>query len=301
MPSVLSINAGQDPAGIGVRLAQGFRRHSAWDFHSIARFQTYIDYPVDRTWDDAGRLWAAADVVHLHNNFATARLFEGRRKPSVIHHHGTMFRQSPAELLAETRERRAVGIASTLDLYLMAPDELVWVPAPYDVDGLARLRRRNRGRLRVVTAPTDRAIKSTDALIAACRDLPVDLVIVERADWQTCLREKATADIVFDQVQLGYGCNAIEAMAMGIPVIAGAAAETLAEYRRRFGSLPFHPATEPTIGDALAELIASPALRAEIGERGQRHARAFHDERTVTRQMEGLYELARRRFLTNMH
>lgn len=294
---ILSVNAGQDLAGTGIRLKQAFDRYSDSTFNSIARSETYIRYPTDRPWDDARELWDRADVVHLHNNFRTAEILEAGSKPAVIHHHGTFFRENHEALLAETKRRRAVGVAATLDLYLAAPDELEWLPAAYDPDWLASLRTPlDLGRIRIATAPTDRAIKSTDAFISAIiklkRRYPITLTLIERQSWSRCLARKASADIFFDQVKLGYGCNAIEAMGMGIPVVAGADHATLAEYRRRFGELPFKVATDETIAQSLVELIESPDLRHEIGERGRQHVRMWHSEHAVVSQLEGIYQRA---------
>lgn len=300
--SVLSVNAGADTAGQGIRMKQGFNRHAPdWSFHSIARTDTYIAYPIDLPWSkrEVERLWDEADVVHLHNNFRTASILERRRgdKPAVIHHHGTMFRASRNELLKETRSRGAIGIVSTLDLYLMAPDELEWLPAPYDVGWLGTLRIPiNDGKIRIGSAPTNRHIKSTDAFLAAVKrleqDYPIELVLIEREAWADCLARKATVDIFFDQVILGFGCNAIEAWGMGIPVVAGASDATLDEYERRFGGLPFYHATEDTIYEALRELVESPDLRAKYGEIGQIHARTYHDDAKVVAQLQDIYHRA---------
>ena len=300
--SVLSVNAGADTAGQGVRMAQGFARHAPdWSFRSVARTGTYIAYPTDLDWDNkvVESLWHEADVVHLHNNFRTAVIFEKRAgdKPAVIHHHGTMFREGRKSLLEETRKRGAIGIVSTLDLYLIAPDELEWLPAPYDVDWLATLRNPiSDGKIRIGSAPTNRRIKSTDAFLDAvdrlAHDYPIELVLIEREDWQTCLAKKATVDIFFDQVILGFGCNAIEAWGMGIPVVAGADDATLDEYERRFGYLPFHHATEATIYDALRELCDSVALREQYGQIGRAHVERYHDDAKVVAQLQSIYRRA---------
>lgn len=301
--SVLSVNAGADTAGQGVRMAQAFARHApSWSFRSVARSGNYIAYPVDVPWEGVRQvegLWRDADVVHLHNTFRTAQMFERRAgdKPSVIHHHGTQFRERRKQLLYETSQRHAVGIVSTLDLYLIAPDELEWLPAPYDVDWLLSLRAPiDDGKIRIGSAPTNRRIKSTDAFMAAIarlqQDYPVESVLIEREAWVDCLAKKATVDIFFDQVLLGFGCNTIEAWGMGIPVVAGAADATLDEYERRFGYLPFHHATEDTIYDALRELVDSPALRQRVAERGLAHARKYHDGPVVVRQLQDIYARA---------
>ena len=81
-------------------------------------------------------------MVHLHNTFQTAKIMEprGGKKPAVIHYHGSAFRANPQGILAEQKQRGAIGLVSTLDLFLIAPDELEWLPSPYDLDWLASLR-----------------------------------------------------------------------------------------------------------------------------------------------------------------
>ena len=90
---------------------------------------------------------------------------------------------------------------------------------------------------------------------------------------------------------LGYGCNAIEAWAMGIPVVAGADSWTLARMRQEFGrsGLPFYEATAETIRVALRELVLSADLRAKWDDRGLRHARRFHAEKPALERALELY------------
>lgn len=151
--------------------------------------------------------------------------------------------------------------------------------------------------LRIAHAPTNRQVKSTALLIQAvdrlkADGLDVELDLIERVPWTVCLERKAKADIYFDQVILGYGCNALEAWGMGIPVIAGAADATLDEMERRFGTLPFYHATEETIYDALKELVESPKLRAEYGKLGYEHVKRWHSEEVVVEQLKALYRRA---------
>ena len=121
---------------------------------------------------------------------------------------------------------------------------------------------------------------------------PVDLELIERERWDRCLQRKARADIFFDQVILGYGCNALEAWGMGIPVVCGASDPTLDEMERRFGRLPFYHATEETIYDALKELVESPELRAKYAAIGNRYVREYHDEVKVVDQLKRIYQRA---------
>jgi glycosyltransferase involved in cell wall biosynthesis len=152
-------------------------------------------------------------------------------------------------------------------------------------------------RILISHAPTNRQVKSTQEFLAAVKRLqdegyPVDLDLIEHRPWKECLERKAKADIYFDQVILGYGCNAIEAWGMGIPVVAGAQDETLDEMERRFGHLPFYHATEETIYEALRELVEDPELRQRYGQIGNEYVRKYHDEPVVVEQLKGLYRRA---------
>jgi hypothetical protein len=286
-----------DLGGDGIRTKHAFARYApGWTYNVAVRNRNYIDYPVDAAWDRVRPLVGQADVIHARNSFKAARLAGAVGMPLVIHHHGTRLRSNPGVILAEQRAaggRGAVGLAATLDLWLLAPDELEWLPAPYDLDWLASLRRPvNDDVLRVGHAPTNRVIKSTNAFLAAVdklsRETKVELVLIEGQSWQRCLELKATCDIYFDQVILGYGNNAIEAWGMGIPVVAGAADATLAEYEDRFGDLPFVLADEGSIYQALAKL-ADPIMRSGFGLTGAAHARRWHDEARVVTQLQDIY------------
>jgi hypothetical protein len=100
---------------------------------------------------------------------------------------------------------------------------------------------------------------------------------------------KATADIYFDQVILGYGCNAVEAWGMGIPVIAGAQPWTLNKMTELWGGLPFYSATEQTIADSIRDLVQSQDLRAEYAGKGMAHVRTYHDEKPALERLVELY------------
>jgi hypothetical protein len=133
-----------DTGGQGIRIVEAFRKHSPdWDVRSMAKTASYMNYGVDlpfrkRVLED---LYPKCDVIHVRNSFEEydrlAKLFGP--KPVVIHYHGSRFRGDPERHIAQQRERGAIGIVSTLDLYLLAPDDLEWLPAPYSVDWLASM------------------------------------------------------------------------------------------------------------------------------------------------------------------
>lgn len=304
--NVLSINMGSDPAGISSGIERAFRDEPGWSVHSLTSKLNYIGYPTSLQWDRATliREWESATLVHLHHGFVTAnRMVIGRyvgkrlnHKPYVVHFHGTGFRENTQAHMTELREREAYGIVSTLDLAVLSG--LEWLPSPVDVADLSqRPRMTEDGKVVIAHAPTNRSIKSTDLFLEAVKRLqdegyPVELELIEHRPWAECLERKARADIFFDQVLLGYGNNALEAWAMGIPVVAGADDPTLDEMERRFGHLPFYHATEETIYDALKELVESPKLRERFGWIGFEYVKRWHDYPVVVEQLKGIYRRA---------
>jgi hypothetical protein len=298
-----------DPAGVGARFEAAAEKGTELRIRSAHRSShIYQSMPSDIIWDRAHEaevkeLALSADIIHLNNSWRPLQRLRIRsRKPVLLHHHGSLFRSDPKGMLFRARQIRAVQAVSTVDLMRTSPDELHWLPTAYDVDWLqsfgAEHQRNPDGRIRVVSAPTNRDFKSTEALIGAvaklhAEGLPVDLEIIEGRPWAECMALKATADIYFDQVKLGYGCNAVEAWGMGIPVIAGADDWTLTKMRDVYDSdkLPFYTATEDSIAQAISAL-ATKAKRTEYARRGLAHVRTFHDERPALTRLAQLYRLS---------
>jgi hypothetical protein len=154
----------------------------------------------------------------------------------------------------------------------------------------------------VVQCPTDGPggpYKSTAALTAAverarAKGADIEVQVVTGLPWLEAMKVKASADIYFDQVKLGYGCNAVEAWGMGIPVIAGADSWTLAKMREVYGSetLPFYEASEESIEYALLDLASSKMKRTTYAKRGMAHVRKFHDEKPAITRLAELYSMA---------
>jgi hypothetical protein len=309
-PSVISalIAGNDDLAGVAGRYAiAADKLEAGLAIRSAHKASAYFEFVHDIRWHrgneaEVRALADAADLIHLTNDFKAYFWLRQHkpRKPALIHHHGTLFRNNPERMLSEARRFGMVQAVSTIDLKRPAPDELHWLPTAYDLDELARIREEHRrpedGRIVVAHAPTNREIKSTDAFEAAVRTLqaeglPVDALIIANKTHAECLRLKATADIYFDQVKLGYGCNAIEAWGMGIPVIAGADDWTLEAMGREFDAdvLPFYLADEMTIADAIRALV-DPAVRFEYAwHRGNAHAQRFHAELPALQRLAEVY------------
>jgi glycosyltransferase involved in cell wall biosynthesis len=143
----------------------------------------------------------------------------------------------------------------------------------------------------VVHAPSSRARKGTEAVIAACRERDVELELVEGLDHREAFERYRNADIVVDQLNAGwYGVFAIEAMALGKPVVTFLHDEAVQRTEEAFGvEVPIVSATKETLGAALRLLVASPEERQRLGRASRAYAEEVHDLERLTDRLVALY------------
>jgi hypothetical protein len=261
----------------------------------------YIGYPVDlrRNRRRLERFYDRADVVLLHNTLHGHDWYDaGQGKPTVLMHHGRTPMEPFREMVARATSIGAVQIGSTLDLSVYGPVE--WAPPPVDIKAMRDIRSQavRGGKLRIGHAPTNRDIKGTTDFLAAMDRLStrydVEPVLIERTSWKDCLRRKATMDVLFDQPILGYGSNAIEAWAMGIPVMAGVADQTVrAAMLERWTVLPFIETSIRTLEDDLERVIRNADLRDEYARIGSAHVERWHSEPAVVERMTEIFGRAK--------
>ena len=152
----------------------------------------------------------------------------------------------------------------------------------------------------VLHAPTNREIKGTRFLCDAVSRLQgegvdFDFQLVEGLTRAEARERYARADLVVDQLLLGwYGGVAVEAMALGAPVIAYLRDEDLSALPIEMRTeLPVIRAEPTTIYGVLKDLLTT--RRGELPELGAR-ARAYvmrwHDPLRIAREVVGDYEAA---------
>ena len=147
-------------------------------------------------------------------------------------------------------------------------------------------------KIRIVHAPSKRASKGTDHVIAAVERLKkrypnIELVLVEGMPQSKAKAVYATADIVVDQLYAGtYGVFAVEAMATGKPVITYISDEMKALLPE---DLPIVSASIHTIDRELERLIVDGALRHSLGLRGREYAETYHDYKNVAKVLQDIY------------
>ena len=179
-----------------------FWQRQAKQFAALARFLPTTD---------VFHFYFGLTLVPKAVQFPALRAF-GRK--SVFHFLGSDIRRKTLEELAYAW-RADARIVGSFDAKRWVPDAHV-VPVGIDLARYEPVPARETERVRIVHAPTNRRAKATDAVIAACEELPVDLDIVENVRHDQALERFREADIFVDQFNAGWhGVFAIEGMAMG--------------------------------------------------------------------------------------
>ena len=202
----------------------------------------------------------------------------------------------PNEATSPRQHRRNRKICKTADGIIVHDDELIpYLPkecvpvfvVPLRVD-VTRFQPHypnpDTKKIRIVHAPSKRAIKGTEYVLKAFHSLQsrydnLELVLVEGKTQQEALEIYKTADIVVDQLYAGtYGVFAIESMAMGKPVITYISEEMKEKLPEE---LPIVSGNTHTIESAMETLICDGNLRRSIGIAAREYVENYHDYRYV--------------------
>jgi glycosyltransferase involved in cell wall biosynthesis len=234
-------------------------------------------------WPAFLRLLPRTDVFHFYFGWtlvprkATWPILKATRRRSVLHFLGSDIRGKTHEQLryAHGADARIVG---SYDALRWVPDAHV-VPPGLDLRDYRPVPPEDRPRPVVVHAPSSRRRKGTEHVVQACEQLDVELDIVEGIPHDEARRHYERADIVVDQLNAGwYGIFALEAMALGKPVLSYLRPEAVQETERAFGTqVPIVPVTKETLRERIAELAASADERRRIGASSRAYVERVHD------------------------
>jgi glycosyltransferase involved in cell wall biosynthesis len=246
-------------------------------------------------WRALARLLPRTDVFHFYFGLTLVPkslqfpiLYATRRK-SVFHYLGSDIRGKTADELAYGK-RADAQIVGSFDALRWVP-EAEMIPPGLDLSPFMPVPPSDRDRPIVVHAPSDRVKKGTEFVIAACEQLQVELDIVEGLPHEQAQERYARADIVVDQLNAGWhGVFALEAMALGKPVVLHLKQDVVEQAERAYGTkVPLVPATKETLVDAVRPLVESPALRREIGAAGRAYVEKVHDINRIADRLVDLY------------
>jgi glycosyltransferase involved in cell wall biosynthesis len=248
-----------------------------------------------RQWAALARLLPRTDVFHFHFGltlvpqslqFPILRAF---RKKSVMHYLGSDIRGKTPEQLAYGRKADAQVVGS-YDAIRWVPEAEV-IPPGVDLGRIQPAPPSDRTRPLIVHAPSSRRRKGTEHVVAAVEGLDADLELVEGLHHDEAFERYRAADVVVDQLNAGwYGLFAIEAMALGKPVVTFLHDEAVRRTEEAFGTrVPIVSATADTLREALRPLVGDAARRRELGAASRAYAERVHDLEHVTDRLIDLY------------
>ena len=230
--------------------------------------------------------WETADIIHVHGLKKANWWFKCKKNVGfVLHVHGRRPRALAAMERKAARQRGGIMMVSTFNLLMHVHNNIdQWFPRPIDLDLFDKLRngKINDDIIRVVHCPTIREYKSTDIFLEVMGEIQseyknVKTVLIEKMSNYGCITEKAKCDILFDQMMLSYGTNALEAWAFGMPVLCGANNYALGVMDEHLGYRPhIQVINKDELKGKLIELIKSKALRDKWGTIGRKYVEQFH-------------------------
>jgi glycosyltransferase involved in cell wall biosynthesis len=210
-------------------------------------------------------------------------------KKSVMHFLGSDIRGKRPDELDWSRSAGA-RVVGSYDAVRWVPDAVV-IPPGIDVHAIEPAPPSERERPVVLHAPSSRARKGTEFVVAACEELDCELEIVEGLDHREAFERYRRADVIVDQLNAGwYGVFAIEAMALGKPVVTFLHDEAVRRTEQAFGiGVPIVKATKESLRDVLRPLVDSREERLRVGAASRSYAEEVHDLGRMTDRLLDLY------------
>lgn len=285
-----------DWAASGYFLSEAINGKTEHHSRAVREHESLLGLPYEMlglTWRRIKSLWDWANVVHIHDAPAWD-VMALPPKPVVVTFHGTKYRNAVLPYHKMAKER---GWSSSV-----ATPDLTRFGLPLLPDGRPDLSDRvvdKHDHFTVCHAPTKRSVKGTERVIEACKKAGVKLELIETEPWEKCIERKARCHVLVDQFELGFGCNAIEAWAMGMPVISDAEPQAEQAILKCFETLPYAK-PEPTLEDAIAR------IRDDVGWRwgwktiGIDHYNKWHSPEATAKIAVEFYERAIERRTTKL-
>jgi glycosyltransferase involved in cell wall biosynthesis len=241
------------------------------------------------------RLLPRTDVFHFYFGLTLVPrrvqfpVLRATRRKSVFHFLGSDIRGKSPEELAYAR-RADARVVGSYDAIRWVPDAEV-IPPGVDLTALGPVPPPSDERPVFVHAPSSRARKGTEHFVRACEELGVELDIVEGLHHDEARKRYERADVVLDQLNAGwYGMLAIEAMALGKPVVTFLHDEAARRTEEAFGlRVPIVRADRERLVDTLRPLAESAAERRRIGAESRAYAEQVHDLERVADRLLALY------------
>lgn len=174
------------------------------------------------------------------------------------------------------------------------------IPFPLYIDPIAFNPARKRDKVRIIHAPTRRAVKGTDYILNAFEALktrtkiPFEIDLIEGVSFDEYIRRIGEADILVDQLDVPLpGMAALEAMASGKIVVSGNMPGVADRFHPFMKDAPiWHGSSKgDDLVTTLASLLEQQDTFESIGHRARKFVETHHDHRKVTGAFLNLWSL----------
>ncbi len=216
----------------------------------------------------------------------TVRRLKAHGKKVIVCYTGSDLRTrgiiEPVDALADVR----VTVEwDHLDLH----PNLQHVLFPFEPEKYAFRQRENDGKLRIGHAPTNRAAKGSERILAVLERIKnereIEIVLIENLPHAEAIKLKDSCDIFIDQIgDLGYGINALEALALGVPTCTSLTPHFLSAYPDH----PFWEIDDENLYEKILSLIDSEMMRDELTIKGRAWVEKCHESRQIVHKVHQL-------------
>lgn len=211
----------------------------------------------------------------------------------------------------DERRRRAIDkmMLYCQHAFALNPDLLHFLPKdkasflPYSIPNFDAIQPKSnhffeQDKITIVHAPTQRVAKGSAYVIEAVEALQakfpnkISFKLVENMPYEEALKIYRTADLVIDQLLIGwYGGLAVEVMKMGIPVAAYINPDDLEFLPPGFAEdIPILNMTKDNITDVLEHMVTHREMLVEYGARSKAFVEQWHDPKYVATLTKKVYE-----------
>ncbi len=260
------------------------------------------------------------DVFHFHSGYSLLPrnldlpLLKKSGKKIFCEFHGEdlrfVFRTAPSGFVADSlsdrqkkQQRKTIRrllkytdgvILHDIELEKYLPDDydkqIYIVPLRVETGSIPYVPRTDNSIPVIVHAPSNRKFKGTEKILTALKNVKHEyrLIMVEGMDHKEALEIYKRADIIIDQISVGtYGVFAIEAMAMGKPVITYIDEEMKNSFPKE---LPIISADFDSLAEEVDLLLSCREKRLEKGASGRKYVEKYHDNVRVTEKLIDIYQ-----------
>lgn len=275
-------------------------KFDVFHFHFRSFFHDPINLQFPALWDLIA-LKAAGKVIVFHFRGTEARLDSDFRDRNPHHYHDDPEHKGILNKFPEKTQRKFIDLVTAISdiVFVVDPELLTYVPSAkilercIEIDDWPMVGVKENKKPLIVHAPSRRHIKGTKFILDAVSQLhrenySFDFKLVEGLSNSEAREWYKKADIIIDQLRIGwYGVLAVEAMALGKPVVSYIREDLVT---RLGDEMPLANANPSNIHDVLRDLLGSFEKRKLLSTRARDYVEKTHDSNMIARRLAKHYE-----------